>query len=35
MSQAVVVDAIRLPMGRGRSGGALSSVHPVDLLPRC
>jgi acetyl-CoA acyltransferase len=32
MSQAVIVDAIRSPMGRGRSGGALSSVHPVDLL---
>jgi acetyl-CoA acyltransferase len=32
MSQAVIVDAIRSPMGRGRPGGALSSVHPVDLL---
>src|ERR1700759_4627893 len=32
MSQAVIVDAVRSPMGRGRAGGALSSVHPVDLL---
>jgi acetyl-CoA acyltransferase len=32
MSQAVIVDAVRSPMGRGRPGGALSSVHPVDLL---
>ncbi|MGI4812998.1 MAG: thiolase family protein [Janthinobacterium lividum] len=33
MSQIpVIVDAIRTPMGRGKVGGALSSVHPVDLL---
>ena len=32
MSQAVIVDAVRSPMGRARPGGALSSVHPVDLL---
>jgi acetyl-CoA acetyltransferase family protein len=32
MSQAVIVDAVRSPMGRGKPGGALSSVHPVDLL---
>ncbi len=32
MSQAVIVDALRSPMGRGRPGGALSSLHPVDLL---
>ena len=32
MSQVVIVDAVRSPMGRGRPGGALSSVHPVDLL---
>jgi acetyl-CoA acetyltransferase family protein len=29
---AVIVDAIRSPMGRGKSGGALSSIHPVNLL---
>ena len=28
----VIVDAVRTPMGRGKTGGALSSVHPVDLL---
>ncbi len=32
MSQAVIVDAVRSPMGRGRPDGALSAVHPVDLL---
>jgi acetyl-CoA acetyltransferase family protein len=29
---AVIVDAVRSPMGRGKPGGALSGVHPVDLL---
>lgn len=32
LEDVVIVDAVRSPMGRGRSGGALSSVHPVDLL---
>jgi acetyl-CoA acyltransferase len=32
MAHAVIVDAVRSPMGRGRAGGALSQVHPVDLL---
>jgi acetyl-CoA acyltransferase len=32
MDEAVLVDAVRSPMGRGRPGGALSEVHPVDLL---
>jgi len=32
MSNAVIVDAIRSPMGRGKQGGSLSAVHPVDLL---
>jgi len=29
---AVIVDAIRSPMGRGRQGGGLCGVHPVELL---
>ena len=29
---AVIVDAIRTPVGRGKQGGALSAVHPIDLL---
>ncbi|MGY1722248.1 thiolase family protein [Blastococcus sp. SYSU DS0533] len=29
---AVIVDAVRSPMGRGKAGGALSGLHPVDLL---
>ena len=28
---AVVIDAVRTPIGRGKAGGALSGVHPVDL----
>jgi acetyl-CoA acyltransferase len=32
MPGAVIVDAVRSPMGRGKAGGALSSVHPTDLL---
>ncbi|MGZ8804177.1 MAG: thiolase family protein [Microbacterium sp.] len=28
---AVIVDVVRTPSGRGKPGGALSSVHPVDL----
>ena len=28
---AVLVDAVRTPTGRGKPGGALSRVHPVDL----
>ena len=30
--EAVIVDAVRSPMGRGKVGGALSPVHPSDLL---
>ena len=32
MPEAVIVDAVRSPMGRGKQGGALSTVHAVDLL---
>lgn len=32
MPEAVIVDAVRSPMGRGKAGGALSSMHPADLL---
>ncbi|HEX5858330.1 MAG TPA: thiolase family protein [Microbacterium sp.] len=28
---AVIVDVVRTPTGRGKPGGALSGVHPVDL----
>lgn len=31
MSEAVIVDVVRTPSGRGKPGGALSGVHPVDL----
>lgn len=29
--EAVLVDVVRTPVGRGKPGGALSHVHPVDL----
>ncbi|RNE62630.1 thiolase family protein [Cryobacterium tepidiphilum] len=31
-SDAVIVDVIRSPSGRGKHGGALAGVHPADLL---
>ena len=31
INEAVIVDVVRTPSGRGKPGGALSSVHPVDL----
>jgi acetyl-CoA acyltransferase len=33
MREAVIVDAVRTPIGRGKAGkGALNPIHPVDLL---
>ncbi|MEU9702513.1 thiolase family protein [Streptomyces sp. NPDC047981] len=32
MRDAVIVEAVRTPIGRGKAGGALSEVHPVALL---
>lgn len=32
MNTAVIVDAVRTPVGKGKSTGALHDVHPVDLL---
>jgi acetyl-CoA acyltransferase len=32
VTTAVIVDAVRSPIGRGKPGGALSVLHPVDLL---
>jgi acetyl-CoA acetyltransferase len=29
---AVIVDVVRAASGKGKPGGALSGVHPVDLL---
>jgi acetyl-CoA acyltransferase len=31
-TEAVIVDVVRTPVGRGKPGGILSDVHPVDLL---
>jgi acetyl-CoA acyltransferase len=31
MRDAVIVDAVRTPIGRGKASGALAGVHPVDL----
>lgn len=32
MREAVIVDAVRTPIARGKIGGALSGWHPADLL---
>ncbi|HEY2165547.1 MAG TPA: steroid 3-ketoacyl-CoA thiolase, partial [Jatrophihabitantaceae bacterium] len=32
MPSAVIVDAVRTASGKGKAGGALAGVHPVDLL---
>jgi acetyl-CoA acyltransferase len=34
MRRAVIVDVVRSPFGRGRPGGALDGMHPVDLYAR-
>ena len=34
MGRAFIVDVVRTPFAKGREGGALSTVHPVDLLAR-
>ena len=31
-NEAVIVDAVRTPMARGKMGGALSELHATDLL---
>ncbi|MFI6868819.1 thiolase family protein [Nocardia sp. NPDC050406] len=32
MRDAVIVAAVRTPIGRGKPGGALAGIHPVDLM---
>ena len=32
MRRALIVDVVRTPLAKGREGGALSAIHPVDLL---
>jgi acetyl-CoA acyltransferase len=32
MAEALIVDGVRSPMGKGKPGGALSGLHPADLL---
>jgi len=32
MRDAVIVEAVRTPIGKGKPGGALHGVHPVELL---
>lgn len=32
MRDAVIVEAVRTPIGRGKPNGALHSIHPVDLM---
>lgn len=35
MGDAWIVDAVRTPRGRGRSGGALHGIHPQALFGQC
>jgi acetyl-CoA acetyltransferase family protein len=35
MRRAVLVDGVRSPFAKGREGGALHGLHPVDLLAQC
>jgi acetyl-CoA acyltransferase len=32
MNEAVIIDAVRTPLTKGKASGALADVHPVDLL---
>ena len=32
MEEAVIIDAIRSPIGRSKTGGAFTQMHPTDLL---
>jgi acetyl-CoA acyltransferase len=34
MRDAVIVEAVRTPVGKGKPGGALATEHPGDLLAR-
>ena len=34
MRRALIVDVVRTPFAKGRADGALSAVHPVDLLAK-
>lgn len=35
MRRAVIVDGVRSPFAKGKPGGALHGLHPVDLLAQC
>lgn len=35
MRRAVIVDGVRSPFAKGREGGALHGLHPVELLAQC
>jgi hypothetical protein len=34
MGEAVIVEAVRTPIGKGKPTGALADVHPVDSISR-
>ncbi|MCW2915312.1 MAG: 3-ketoacyl-CoA thiolase/acetyl-CoA acetyltransferase [Actinomycetia bacterium] len=34
MRDAVIIEAVRTPIGKGKANGALAAEHPVDLLAR-
>ena len=31
-NEAVIIDVVRTPSGRGKPNGALAGMHPADLL---
>jgi len=34
MSDAVIIDAVRTPLGKGRPGGALANAMIIERLPQ-
>src|SRR4051794_41845374 len=32
MRDAVIIDVVRTPSGKGKAGGYLADIHPIDLL---
>ena len=35
MNEAFIYDAVRTPRGKGKPGGALYEVKPIELLRKC
>ena len=35
MTEAFIYDHVRSPRGRGKQGGSLNPITPINLTPRC